>query len=215
MAAMLQVTEIFLSIQGESTFAGCPCVFVRLSGCNLRCHYCDTRYAYASGQAVSIPEILVQATSLGTEMVEVTGGEPLLQPATHALLEALDSHYRTVLLETNGSVLLPERRRHRTIMDLKCPSSGQSDAVQWRNLTRLQSGDELKFVISERADFDWAVARIRELKLDRLGIPLLFSPVAQVLDPRSLAEWILGCEFGIRLQLQLHKIIWPERDRGV
>ena len=214
-AAMLSVCEIFRSIQGESTFAGLPCVFVRLSGCNLRCRYCDTTYASAPGEPMIVDQVLARVATLPGDLVEVTGGEPLLQPGTPVLLEALAAQGRTVLLETNGSLPLPSPRRCRAIMDLKCPSSGEADKIHWENLDRLQPGDELKFVMSDRADFDWAVTVIRERRLDQVGYPLLFSPAFGALDPRLLADWILDSGLTVRLHLQLHRLIWPGVERGV
>jgi len=212
---VLLVTEIFRSIQGESTFAGRPCVFVRLSGCNLRCRYCDTRYAYDPGQPMSGSEVLARVDALGGELVEVTGGEPLMQDGAHGLLNALAAAGKTVLLETNGSLPLPADRAYRVIMDVKCPASGETDKVHWENVARLQPGDELKFVAAERADFDWAVATIHRLGLGSRGLPLLFAPVHGKLAPERLAEWILGSGLELRLQLQLHKVVWPGKDRGV
>ncbi|OGV68808.1 MAG: 7-carboxy-7-deazaguanine synthase [Lentisphaerae bacterium RIFOXYB12_FULL_65_16] len=211
----LDVCEMFRSIQGESTYAGLPCVFVRLTGCNLRCRYCDTGYAYEEGRKLSISSIIHRVDELGGGLVEVTGGEPLLQPATPTLLFALAESGRRVLLETNGTLLLPEVRPYHVIMDLKCPGSGQSEKTEWRNLELLQAGDEIKFVIWDRADFDWAVETILTRELDGAGLPLLFSPVAGKIEPERLAEWVLATGLPLRLQLQLHKLIWPGRERGV
>lgn len=211
----VRVTEIFRSVQGESTFAGLPCVFVRLSGCNLRCRYCDTTYAYEPGRLMTAAEIVARVESLGGGLVEVTGGEPLHQDGTPALLEYLVAQGRTVLLETNGSRLLPQDRDYHVIMDLKCPASGETAKIEWANIERLQPGDELKFVICDRRDFDWAVDTIRERDLGKLALPLLFSPVLGTLEPRDLAAWILESGLDVRLQLQLHKLIWPDTPRGV
>jgi len=213
---MLSVTEIFRSIQGESTFAGLPCTFVRLSGCNLRCSYCDTTYAYESGEQLSIDQILDRVTSLGSDLVEVTGGEPLLQTDTPALLNRLSPVCSCVLLETNGSLPLPSTRQYRVVMDVKCPSSGESSKVCWNNLSTLQTEDEIKFVIADRTDFDWATDVVRDklITCDR-QTTVLFAPVADALAPRDLAAWILDTNLPVRLQLQLHRVIWPEQTRGV
>jgi 7-carboxy-7-deazaguanine synthase len=213
---MLSVTEIFRSIQGESSWAGWPCVFVRLSGCNLRCHYCDTRYAYEPGTRLTIAAIVDRVLALGNGLTEVTGGEPLCQEQTPDLLLALARSCRTVLLETNGSLPLPRLRPYRTILDLKCPSSGESSRMDWGNVVRLQPGDEIKFVIGDADDFAWAVAQIRTHQLDRhQGVALLFSPVADKLAPAELARWMLDGGLNVRLQLQLHRMLWPDRERGV
>ncbi len=211
----VRVCEIFHSIQGESTTAGLPCVFVRLSGCNLRCTYCDTTYAYAPGAAMSVGEVLSRIGEFGTRTVEVTGGEPLLQPECPALLAELVRCGYEVLLETNGSLALPADRRYRVIMDVKCPSSGESDNIDRGNFARLQAGDEVKFVIGSRADFDWAVSAVAERELAQSDCPVLFSPLWGQVSPADLARWILDSGLPVRLQLQLHKIIWPDRDRGV
>jgi len=215
---MLQVTEIFRSIQGESTFAGLPCVFVRLSGCNLACRWCDTGYARAAHAAdsrgMSIAAICSAVASLGAGLVEVTGGEPLLQSETPQLLLALQQCQRTVLLETNGSIALPVQRCWHTIMDIKCPGSGESERMHWPNLQLLRAGDEVKFVIADAADFAWALTIIRQQhQLWASGVAVLMSPVG--VHPTQLAEWILASGESIRLQLQLHKIIWPQIERGV
>lgn len=212
---MLNVTEIFRSIQGESTWAGHPCVFVRLSGCNLRCTYCDTRYAYAPGEPMGVGDIVAEAGRLGPGIVEVTGGEPLLQEEAPELLDALAATGRTVLLETNGTLPLPDRRSCRVIMDLKCPSSGEAHRIHWANIEALSPVDEVKFVVSGRSDFDWAAERVVEHSLVERGLAVLVSPVAGVLEPRDLARWILDSCLPLRLQLQLHRLIWPECDRGV
>lgn len=212
---MLQVTEIFRSIQGESTRAGLPCTFVRLSGCNLRCRWCDTRHAYEAGPAMSVAQVVARVRELGLDLVEVTGGEPLLQPEAPELLEALAAVARTVLLETNGSQPLPVRRHWHAILDVKCPGSGMHERMYWLNLERLQALDELKFVIGDRADFDYAVFHIRKHDLARRGVPLLVAPVAGALPLAELAAWILASGLPLRLQVQLHKLIWPGVERGV
>lgn len=206
---MLQVTEIFYSIQGESTRAGLPCAFVRLAGCNLDCRYCDTPQAHVAGTPMNIEDIADEMLGHDTVLVEITGGEPLLQPETPHLAETLAYANRTVLIETNGSVALPERRRFHAILDWKTPASGHPDSFRQDNLARLRAGDELKFVICDRADFDWAVERLPAVPAP---VPVLFSPVPP-LPPSELAEWILAARVNVRLQLQLHKILWPAPDR--
>jgi 7-carboxy-7-deazaguanine synthase len=212
---MLTVTEIFRSIQGESTWAGLPCTFVRLTGCNLRCNYCDTAYAYEHGAQMTLPQVVTRVRELGMDLVEVTGGEPLAQEAVPELLAALAEISTVVLVETNGSLPLPPRRRWHAILDVKCPGSGMAAHMHWGNLEKLQPRDEVKFVVGDRADFDYAVQKIRHHGLEKRGLPLLFSPVAGRLPPAELAMWILETKLPLRLQLQMHKIIWPDKDRGV
>jgi 7-carboxy-7-deazaguanine synthase len=212
---MLQVSEIFMSIQGESSYVGLPCVFIRLAGCNLRCRYCDTRYAYHDGKQMSVPEILSRVASYRCDLVEITGGEPLLQKHTPDLATALMSKSCTVLVETNGSQdisFLPQGTVR--IMDIKCPSSGESDSTRWVNLNELQSQDEIKFVIAHRDDYEWVKKILRE-KLAHTRGAILVSPVFGELHPRDLAEWILKDNIQARLQMQIHKYIWPPDIRGV
>ena len=209
MSDFLQICETFVSIQGESTFAGWPCFFIRLTGCNLRCSYCDTTYAFAGGDPVSIPYLVNAFLATGLDCVEVTGGEPLLQPGTPALLKALqDTRPGTVvLLETNGSCdisVVPPGVV--AIMDIKCPASGAGDAMDWQNLERLRPQDEVKFVISDRADFDWAVRIVNEHRLASKCHTVLFSPVLGRVEPAALAEWLMASRVRVRLNLQLHKL---------
>jgi 7-carboxy-7-deazaguanine synthase len=214
----LDVVEIFHSIQGESTYAGLPCGFVRLSGCNLRCSYCDSTYAYKTGRRMTVTEVVAALRALPAAMlVEVTGGEPLLQgPAVHLLLEELAVAWPIVLLETNGTILLRPDRSYRAVLDVKCPGSGEAEKTEWRNLGQLLPGDQIKFVVAARNDFDYALQVIREYDLAQCDCPLLFSPVADRLAPAELARWILAAGMpGLRLQLQLHRLIWPDRSRGV
>jgi len=212
---MLNVTEIFRSLQGESTYAGLPCTFVRLTGCNLRCRYCDTQYSYDHGLQMTLPQVVTRVRELGVDLVEVTGGEPLAQEEAPDLMSALAEIATTVLVETNGSRPLPPRRRWHAILDVKCPGSGMAQHMHWGNLERLLRGDEVKFVVGNREDFDYAVQKIRHHGLEKRGLPLLFSPVTSQLPPADLAAWILDAKLPLRLQLQMHKIIWPNRDRGV
>ncbi|MGC4099417.1 MAG: 7-carboxy-7-deazaguanine synthase QueE [Nitrospira sp.] len=211
----MRVTEIFHSVQGESTFAGLPCVFVRLTGCPLRCTWCDTEYAFWGGTDRSIDDILDIVRSHGCQLVEVTGGEPLAQPDSHILLHRLCQEGFTVLLETSGAVdtTRVDPSVH-IILDVKCPGSGMTERMHWPNLERLRSQDEAKFVIQDRNDYEWAKRILDRFQLTT-RCPVLFSPVFGVLDPQRLAEWLLADRLPIRLQLQLHKHIWAPDRRGV
>jgi len=214
-APSLRITEIFHSIQGESTQAGRRCSFVRLTGCNLRCVWCDTAYAFEGGADVTITDIVRQVESHRTELVLVTGGEPLAQEAVHDLMGALLEAGKEVMIETGGS--LPLSRvdpRVRIIMDVKCPGSGMERMNRWENLPLLKPTDEIKFVVSDRGDYEWAREAIRERRLAESST-ILLSPVFGVMDPRRLAEWILEDALEVRMQVQLHKWIWPPEMRGV
>jgi 7-carboxy-7-deazaguanine synthase len=214
-AAQLGVTEIYASIQGESTHAGRPCTFVRLSGCPLRCRWCDTEYSFEKGARLSIPEVVARVAALGVPLVEVTGGEPLAQPATPALLKALADAGFEVLLETSGAY--PVRQldpRVKVIADLKCPGSGEAARNLWPELAALRPCDELKVVIAHRADFDWALEQLRTT-LAGFSAPVLWSAVWAELPLDQLAAWLLAERAPGRLQVQLHKVIWPGVDRGV
>ncbi len=212
----MRITEIFLSIQGESSWSGLPCVFVRTTGCHLRCVWCDTDYAFYGGQDMSVDEILseVQRLGRGCKLVELTGGEPLLQKEIGALAEALFAKGYTVLCETSGSLDVDRVPRDVIkIMDIKCPGSGEADQNLWENLEKLGPQDELKFVMRDRTDFDWALSVIEERALrDR---KLLFAPVWGELDLKDLAEWMLEENVPARLQTQLHKHIWSANAAGV
>ncbi len=213
---MLTINEIFHSIQGESTFAGEPCVFVRLTACDLRCSWCDTPYAFHEGRKMSIDEVLTEVERYDCPLVEVTGGEPLLQPDVHPLMIRLLETGRTVLLETGGHRSLePVPPGVIRIMDIKCPGSGESAKNDWDNLQRLHSLDQVKFVIKERADYEFAREIVWREQLAKRVAAVLFSPVHGVLASRSLAEWILADRLPVRLQLQAHKYIWPPDTRGV
>ncbi len=213
--APLRVTEIFHSIQGESSYAGLPCVFVRLTGCPLRCSWCDSEYAFHGGSEMSREEVLEAVRSYRCPLVEITGGEPLHQPAVFPLVESLCAEGFTVLIETSGAIdISPLDKRARVIMDVKCPGSGMADRMDWGNLARLSPQDEVKFVIRDRADYEWARGVVRERGLTARG-PVLFSPVFGELEPRDLAEWILADRLPVRFQLQLHKQIWDPNARGV
>jgi 7-carboxy-7-deazaguanine synthase len=212
----LRVNEIFYSIQGESVHAGLPCVFVRLSGCNLRCRYCDTAYAYHEGNDLDLAQILKQVREFDCELVEITGGEPLIQEGTPALTAALLDAGCQVLVETNGSVDIDRvDRRCCRIMDIKCPSSGETAANDMDNVSRLTPNDQVKFVIGDRDDFRFACRMTMRLPTCVPPAHILFSAVSGHLPPRRLAGWILEARLRVRLQLQLHKVIWPDRDRGV
>lgn len=211
----MKVNEIFFSIQGESTYAGLPCAFVRLTGCNLRCSYCDTTHAYDEGDEKTLDVVVEALTAYPTKLVEVTGGEPLLQPETPALLSALADRGKSVLIETNGSVSLEGiDPRVTAIMDVKCPGSGMSGRVMWENIGLLQPRDEVKFVLTDRTDYEWALEVIEKYRLSEKH-KVHLSPAFGVLEPKRLAGWILEDGLDARLQLQLHKYIWPDIERGV
>jgi 7-carboxy-7-deazaguanine synthase len=211
----MRVTEIFHSVQGESTFAGLPCVFVRLTGCPLRCTWCDTDYAFFGGSEHSLDDILGKIRSFGCPLVEVTGGEPLSQAETTTLLHRLCQERFTVLLETSGAVdTAMVDPSVRIILDMKCPGSGMTDRMHWPNVERLRPQDEAKFVIQDRIDYDWAKGILNRFRVTE-RCPVLFSPVFSALDPRDLSEWILADRLPVRLQLQMHKYIWAPDMRGV
>ncbi len=210
MDSTLRVTEIFRSIQGESTRAGFPCAFIRLTGCSLRCVWCDTAYAFSGGENVSVSEAVERVVALGTDLVEVTGGEPLEQDGVYPLMEALLERGKTVLLETGGHVPLDRvDPRVIKIVDVKAPGSGMMAANLPENLDRLGPRDELKFVIADRRDFDWAVEQVAARDLDR-GLVVTFSPVWESLPAADLAGWIRDSGRPIRLGLQLHKLLWGD-----
>ena len=212
----LLVHEIYRSIQGESTFVGLPCTFVRLSRCNLRCRWCDTPEAFVGGESIPRAEVLRRALSWGTPLVELTGGEPLLQPASIPLLAELCDAGRIVLLETSGErdISSVDPRVHR-IVDFKAPGSGESERNRWENATLLTDRDEVKLVLADRTDYEWAREVILEHRLaDRAGAVLL-SVVWGELDPKELVAWTLSDEMPVRVQLQTHKLIWGADARGV
>jgi 7-carboxy-7-deazaguanine synthase len=211
----LIVNEIFHSIQGESSFMGRPCVFIRLTGCNLRCTYCDTAYAFYDGRPSSVEHILAEVDRFACRLVEVTGGEPLMQEGSLALLKALcDRGYET-LLETGGSLDIGQvdPRVHR-IMDIKCPGSGMQIRNRWENLDLVTRHDDVKFVIADRQDFDWSIEVVRRHDLSA-RTNVLFSPVFGRLEPIDLAGWLLATGEPVRMQLQMHKYIWEPTARGV
>ncbi len=215
-ALTLYVNELFSSIQGESTRAGLPCGFIRLAGCNLRCAWCDTSHAFEDGRDMTVAEILAAVKQWGLPLVEITGGEPLAQPGCVSLARALLAAGYTTLVETNGSLpvaVLPEKVIR--ILDIKCPGSGMNDRMHWPNVEALTARDEVKFVLAHRADYDYALETMRRYSLADRGIAALLSPVPNRLDAQQLAAWMLEDSVSARLQLQLHKHIWPPDMRGV
>ena len=217
----LRITEIFHSIQGESTWAGVPCTFVRVTGCPLRCVWCDTEYAFQGGTRMSLDEIVETVKGHPARVVEVTGGEPLAHAPSFELVERLIHAGFTVLVETSGAYdVSPLDRRAHKIMDLKCPGSGESAKNLWWNLEHLTERDEIKFVIADRGDYEWARETIRERALDDRVAEgtlraLLMSPVWGAIEREELAEWILEDGLPVRFQLQLHKLVWGPERTGV
>jgi 7-carboxy-7-deazaguanine synthase len=213
---MLTVNEIFYSIQGESTRAGLACVFVRLTACDLRCSWCDTPYAFHEGRKMSIDEVVAVVDRHGCPLVEITGGEPLLQEDVYPLMDRLLSDGRAVMLETGGHRPIDRvPAAVLKIVDVKCPGSGEADRNAWSNLSRLAPHDEVKFVIKDRVDYDFALDVMARHGLARRAGAVLFSPVHGVLEPKTLSEWMLADHVPARLQLQLHKFIWSPTTRGV
>jgi 7-carboxy-7-deazaguanine synthase len=211
----MRITEIFFSIQGESTYAGLPCLFVRLTGCPLRCEWCDTSYAFHGGTERNIDSIVAELEDYPCRLVEITGGEPLAQSEVHALITALADRGYTVLIETSGALDIGSvDPRAIIIMDVKCPGSGMADRNRWDNIGLLKPQDQIKFVIKDRADYDWALTIMRDHDLARRQA-VLFSPVFGLLEPQQLAEWIMSDGLPVRFQLQLHKLIWDPATRGV
>jgi 7-carboxy-7-deazaguanine synthase len=212
----LVIHEIYRSLQGESTFAGLPCAFVRLSACNLRCRWCDTPEAFTGGTRIGVGDVVARALALGTPLVEVTGGEPLLQAAVHPLLTAFCDAGKTVLLETSGErdISGVDSRVHR-IVDLKAPGSGESHRNRWENLAHLTRRDEVKFVLADRLDYEWARDVIGRESLHERAGTLLLSCVHGELQPRDLATWVLEDGLPVRVQVQLHKILWGADAKGV
>ena len=211
----LVIHEIYRSLQGEGSLMGLPCTFVRLTACHLRCRYCDTPHAFHQGQTIGVEEVLQQALATGDDLVEVTGGEPLLQPEVHDLMRGLADRDRTVLLETSGAIDVREvDPRVRIILDIKTPGSGEVLANHWSNLECLKPIDEVKFVICDRKDFDWAVEVLERYQLVE-KCEVLFSPAAGELEAETLADWILDSRLKVRLQIQLHKLLWGAQTRGV
>jgi 7-carboxy-7-deazaguanine synthase len=208
----MKVTEIYKSIQGESTYMGLPSVFIRLTGCNLRCKYCDTKYAYEGGKELHVNDIINIVNDYRCKIIEITGGEPLLQGEVYLLSEKLIKNGYKVLIETNGTISIKRLNREIIkIMDIKCPSSGMSDKMDFNNIDLLEKKDEVKFVISDYNDYIWSVNIIKKFELeDRCNI--LFSPVFRLLEPKEIAGWILRNNLNVRLQIQLHKYIWGKKE---
>lgn len=207
----LRITEIFFSLQGETRTSGLPTVFVRLTGCPLRCQYCDTAYAFSGGEIVSIEAILQQVASYNPRYVCVTGGEPLAQPNCLPLLQKLCDEGYEVSLETSGALDISETdRRVSRVVDLKTPGSAEVGRNLYQNIGHLTTNDQIKFVICSREDYDWAVSKLIEYRLDARAGEVLFSPSQGQLDARSLADWIIADNLPVRLQLQLHKILWND-----
>jgi len=213
---LLTINEIFHSIQGESTHAGRRCVFVRLTACDLRCTWCDTPYAFTEGRKMSVDEVVQQVDGFGCDVVEITGGEPLLQKDVYPLMQRLLHDGRTVMLETGGHLsvdAVPQGVIR--VIDVKCPGSGEADKMHWPNLDQLRPTDEIKFVIKDRIDYEYARDVVAKHDLIARSLAVLFSPVHGALDPKQLAEWIIADRLEVRLQLQAHKYIWDPQTRGV
>jgi 7-carboxy-7-deazaguanine synthase len=211
----MRITEIYKSIQGESSFSGLPCVFVRTTGCDLRCGWCDSEFTFSGGTQMSVDEIMARVASFDCNLVELTGGEPLLQPDINDLGTRLCDARHTVLIETGGhrdiSTLDPRVVR---IMDLKCPASGECERNMWSNLEYLRPTDEVKFVLADRNDYEWALEVIRQHRLEQ-RVKLLISTAYAMIDSRQVVEWMLEDRIEARFQLQAHKYIWPPEARGV
>ena len=211
----LKINEIYYSVQGESTHAGRPCIFIRLTYCNLRCSYCDTEYAFYDGKDMEITYIMSKIKRWDCNLVEVTGGEPLFQDECIDLLNELVNSNYEVMLETGGSLSISDvPKKVVKIVDFKCPSSGMVKKNLWAIVDDLQAHDEVKFVIGNREDFDWAKDRITEYSMDKI-CTLLFSPTFGEIDPQQIVEWILAENLPVRMQLQMHKMIWSPEEKGV
>ena len=211
----LKINEIYYSVQGESTYSGCPCIFIRLTYCNLRCSYCDTEYAFYDGKDMEITDIMSEIKQWDCNLVEVTGGEPLFQDECIDLLNDLVNSNYEVMLETGGSLSISDvPKKVVKIVDFKCPSSGMVKKNLWSIVDDLQAHDEVKFVIGNREDFDWAKDRITEYSLDKI-CTLLFSPTFGEIDPQRIVEWILAENLPVRIQMQMHKMIWSPEEKGV
>ena len=211
----LKINEIYYSVQGESTHSGCPCIFIRLTYCNLRCSYCDTEYAFYDGKDMEITDIMSEIKRWDCNLVEVTGGEPLFQDECIDLLNELVNSNYEVMLETGGSLSISDvPKKVVKIVDFKCPSSGMVKKNLWSIVDDLQAHDEVKFVIGNREDFDWAKDRITEYSMDKI-CTLLFSPTFGEINPQQIVEWILAENLPVRMQLQMHKMIWSPEEKGV
>lgn len=207
----LKIYEIFYSLQGESSRIGLPTVFVRLTGCPMRCTYCDTEYAFSGGSNMDIADIMAQVESHGTKYVTVTGGEPLAQKECHALLKTLCDQGFNVSLETGGAMdIAPVDDRVSVILDIKTPGSNEEKNMLWRNVEHLKQSDEIKFVLCGRSDYDWAKQKVAELDLVSKS-PILFSPSFHELNANDLASWVLEDQLPVRMQIQMHKVLWGEK----
>jgi 7-carboxy-7-deazaguanine synthase len=214
-APMLKINEIFKSIQGESSYTGLPCAFIRLTGCNLRCSWCDTEYAFYEGNAMEVEQVLDKVKKYKVNLVEITGGEPLMQKEVYKLMDALLAKSYEVLLETGGSLSVAEVPKAVVkILDLKCPGSGELLQNDYSNLDILDAKDEVKFVLLDRADYDWCRKTIKKYSLAK-KVKILVSPVYDKLDLKDLATWVLEDKMPVRLQTQLHKVIWSKDAIGV
>ena len=212
---MLKINEIFKSIQGESSHAGLPCIFVRLTGCNLRCTYCDTEYAFYEGKEMSVTDVVHAVERLKTPLVEITGGEPLMQKEVYSLMQTLLDKQYAVMLETGGSIALDDVPEPVIkIMDLKCPGSGEESRNNYNNLNSLTLKDEVKFVILDRKDYEWCKTILNKYAIHK-KTQVLFSPVYEKLDLKDLAKWVLEDNLSVRVQTQLHKVIWSKDAIGV
>ena len=214
--ATLTINEIYRSIQGESTWAGLPCIFVRLTFCDLRCSYCDTAYAFYSGHKMTVPEVIERVLALNTPLVEITGGEPLLQKNVLPLMTQLCDLGKTVLIETSGAHdISPIDSRVHRIMDLKTPGSGEVKRNRYENIPYLNRNDEVKFVIGSREDYLWSREKVVEFDLSNRCGTVLFSPIFGRIDPREIVEWLLEDQLAVRFQIQMHKVIWSPETKGV
>lgn len=215
-ADSVMVKEVYLSLQGESSHQGLLCAFIRLTGCHLRCTYCDSEFAFRGGTRRSITELVREVVAMRTPRVELTGGEPLLQPGAYPLMEQLLDAGLTVLLETSGAIDVREvPERVHAIVDMKTPSSNESDRNDYRNFDSMDARDELKFVIGSREDYEWSVKLMKEHGLAARPFSILFSSVFDRLHPRQLAQWIIDDRLPVRFQLQQHKYVWDPNARGV
>lgn len=211
----LDITEVYASIQGESTWAGRPCTFVRLAGCPLRCRWCDTVYSFAKGTPMSISEVVAKVSDLGIALVELTGGEPLAQKSCRELLYRLDQLGFATMIETSGAYPISDLpSQTKIIMDIKCPDSGMSERNLWSNIDLLQEKDEVKFVVASRSDFDYAVMISREYNLAK-RCTVLVSAAFGLVKEKEIVEWLLETKFLARLNMQIHKYIWSPRAKGV
>tara|TARA_Y100000817_G_scaffold134749_1_gene105570 strand:+ start:1471 stop:2112 length:642 start_codon:yes stop_codon:yes gene_type:complete len=211
----LKINEIYKSIQGESTYMGLPCTFIRLTYCNLRCSYCDTEYAFYEGKDISIDDIILKVNEYKSKLVEVTGGEPLIQDGCIDLLYKLVKNGNDVLIETGGALSIKKIPKEVIIiLDIKCPSSNMSDKNLWSNINLLKKEDQIKFVIGDRNDYEWTKKIITKYNLNH-KCEILFSPVFDKIEPKKIVDWIIEDDLNVRFQLQIHKFIWEPEKKGV